>query len=424
MKLIQKLRRIYLIDVFFSLKGNSKACIWLEPLWGIAYNLYVPYVALYMSMIGLNEYDIGIVTSIFYASQAIASVFSGVITDKLGRRKATLIFDTLSWSVPTFLWMLAQDAYWFMLAAIFNGLWRITDNSWGLLLIEDADRDKIAPMYSLTSVMGLVAAFVAPLSALAVGRYGVVPTMRFLYGFTCVSMTTKFVTLFFLSKETVVGVRRMAVTKNKSIFVSLWELRFIFVRIIRERRMLLTIGILAAFSLANALNDNYFALYLNERLLIPESYMAVFTMIKSIVRLICMFVLARFIQTEKIMRPMTSAWLIFMLGQLIMLVNPGGIVAIPLTFVQVAFEAFALSILYPMTSSLLFINADVEERARMNGLVFAVIALTTAVFPFIVGYFATINLRIPFIVNVCIFTGAIAMTYAISKLPPKKESEA
>ena len=41
MKLLKKIRSIYLIDVFLNLKGNPRACIWLEPLWGIPYNLYV-----------------------------------------------------------------------------------------------------------------------------------------------------------------------------------------------------------------------------------------------------------------------------------------------------------------------------------------------------------------------------------------------
>ncbi len=415
------LRKIYLVDVFFSLKGNPKACIWLEPLWGIPYNLYIPYVSLFMAGLGLTAYDIGIVTSIYYVSQSISSILSGVLTDKLGRRKATLIFDTLAWSVPSLLWMCSQNIYWFLLAAGFNGMWRITDNSWGLLLVEDADREKIVPMYSLTSTMGLMAAFVAPLSALAVKAFNVVPTMRFLYGFTCVSMTAKFVILYFCSKETSVGVRRMEATRNKSLFTSLWECKDVFLHIIREKRMVLTVGILASFSLVSALNGNYFALYLNKRLGVPESNMALFTMVLSLVRLSCMFIFARKIKTDSIKRPLVTAWLMYMAGQAVLLLNPGGAFAIPLTFVEITLEAVALSILYPMTSSLLFINADVEERARINGLVFATIALITSIFPAIVGYFANFNLRIPFIVNICMYVAAIFMTLEIAKMPPKTE---
>ncbi|MBE5792310.1 MAG: MFS transporter [Clostridiales bacterium] len=422
MKLLKKIRSIYLIDVFLNLKGNPRACIWLEPLWGIPYNLYVPYVALFQAALGMSPSDIGIVTSIFYASQAVASVLSGVVTDKLGRRKTTLIFDTLSWSVPTFLWMCATNKYWFMAAALFNGLWRITDNSWGLLLIEDADSDKIVHMYSLTSVMGLIAAFVAPMSALAVNRFGVTDTMRVLYGVTCLSMTAKFVILYFWSTETTVGVRRMALTKNKSIFVSLYECKDVFLRIIREKRMVLTLGIMAAFSLVNALSADYFGLYLKRELLIDESYMALFTMVKSIVRLVCMFLLARVINADRFLRPMTVAWSMFILGQATLLVNPGGALGIPLAFVQVVFEAVALSILYPMTSSILFINADKEERARINGLIFATIALVTAVFPALIGLLADVNLAVPFYAIIVVYVIAIVLTFQINRLPERKEN--
>ena len=420
-KLIQKLRGVYLIDVLLSLKGNPRACIWLEPLWGIPYNLYVPYAALFMAAMGLTPSEIGIVTSVYYVSQAISSVLSGVITDKLGRRLTTVIFDTLSWSVPTFLWMCADGLTWFVVAAVFNGMWRITDNSWGLLLVEDADRDIIVPMYSLTSVMGLISAFVAPLSALAVKRFGVVGTVRFLYGFTCASMTAKFWILFRLSKETQVGLRRLEATKGKSIFTSIWECRNVFLSIIREKRMVLTVGIMAAFSLVNALNENYFSIYLNANLSIAESNMSLFTMVKSIVRLLCMFSLARWVRSRDFKLPMIAAWCLFMAGQATLLLNPGGKLGIPLTFLEVALEAVALAILYPMTSSLLFINADVEERARINGLVYATIALMTAVFPAVVGYFADYNLAVPFVVCIAVYAAAIAMTVSIARLPAKAE---
>ena len=422
MKLLKKIRNIYLIDVFLNLKGNPRACIWLEPLWGIPYNLYVPYVALFQASLGMQPSDIGIVTSIFYASQAIASVLSGVVTDKLGRRKTTLIFDTLSWSVPTFLWMFAQNKYWFMAAALFNGLWEITDNSWGLLMIEDAESDKIVHMYSLTSVMGLIAAFFAPISAVAVGRFGVTSTMRVLYGITCVMMTTKFVTLYLWSKETQVGIRRMAATRNKSIFTSLFELKCVFLKIVKDKRIVLTLGIMAAFSLVNALSTDYFGLYLKNKLFIAESNMALFTMVKSIVRLLCMFLFARVISTDRFLRPMTCAWVMFILGQIILLVNPGGALAMPLAFVQVVFEAIALSILYPMTSSILFLNVDKEERARINGLILALVSLVTSVFPALIGLMADYNLNVPFIAMVLVYGLAIYLTIEIHKLPKKEET--
>ena len=32
-----------------GMKGNARACLWPEPLWGVPYNLYLPYASLFMA---------------------------------------------------------------------------------------------------------------------------------------------------------------------------------------------------------------------------------------------------------------------------------------------------------------------------------------------------------------------------------------
>ncbi len=103
-----------------TLKGNERACLWTEPLWGIPYNLYLPFASVYMAALGLNPVEIGTVSTVFFASQMVWALLSGPLTDKLGRRLCTVIFDILSWSVPSLLWMCAQNYWWFLAAAIFN----------------------------------------------------------------------------------------------------------------------------------------------------------------------------------------------------------------------------------------------------------------------------------------------------------------
>ena len=73
--------------------------------------------------------------------------------------------------------------------------------------------------------------------------------------------------------------------------------------------------------------------------------------------------------------------------------------------------------LNPLTSSLLFINADPEERARIYGMVYATITLIVAVFPMAVGRLALFSLRIPFWVNLGLFGALGVMTWKICGLP-------
>lgn len=420
-RILARFKSNYLIQVLFSLKGNPKACIWAEPLWGIPYNLYLPYVTLYMTALGMSYADIGLVTSIGMASQMVFAVLSGVLTDKMGRRLCTLVFDTLSWSVPTFLWMLAQDINWFIVAALFSGMWRITENSWYLLMIEDADKKQVIALNSLTNLMGLIVAFIAPLSKFIVDAFGMVATMRVFYGFACVSMTVKFIVCYVFTTETKNGVRRMAATKNKPLLKSLWECRGVYVRIIKEKRMLLTLAILAGYMLVTTLNGNYWAIYLRDILGIQEGNVSLFVTVKSMVTLVCSFFLVPKVNYRYIRRPMLWSLAAFAVSQGMLLLGIGGGIGVVVLAASVVLEATALSVLGPVTGSLVFINAEEDERALIVGMVYATVALIVSVFPALVGLLVEKSLSIPFYVNLGLFAVLAALTIAITHLPVPEE---
>ena len=132
------MRNHSLITTLKSLRGNPRGCVYPEPLWGLPFHLYIPYVSIYMLALGLSDKQIGLIVSISWGFQVVLALFSGVITDKLGRRLTTLIFDIVSWSIPALISAVAQNFWYFLIAGIINSVWRITHNSWSCLLVEDA----------------------------------------------------------------------------------------------------------------------------------------------------------------------------------------------------------------------------------------------------------------------------------------------
>ncbi|WP_252891667.1 MFS transporter [Thermoclostridium stercorarium] len=100
-KLLKKNR---LLHTLLELRGNPRACIYTEPMWGLSMNLCLPYASVYMIALGLNDVQVGIVTSVYMFSQTIFAFISGAVIDKLGRRKSTAIFDFLAWSIPCLIW--------------------------------------------------------------------------------------------------------------------------------------------------------------------------------------------------------------------------------------------------------------------------------------------------------------------------------
>jgi len=414
-----KLMGNYMLRRLFTFKGNARACLWPEPLWGVPYNLYLPYVSLFMTALGMTPAEIGYVTSISMVSQVIFALLSGVLCDKLGRRKTTFFFDMLSWSVPEFIWMFSRNFYWFAFAAVFNGAWRVTENSWSLLLIEDMDEEDIMPAFSLTQMLGLFSAFFAPLSKFAVEAFGLVPTMRTLYGITFVSMTVKFILVYVFSTETQVGIRRMAATKNRSMLSLLWECRKVYLRTIANKRMLLTFGILAAYSLWNNLHTNYWALYVCSEIGISEGNVVLFATLKSLVTLACVFAIVPKLRSLSLRRAILYG-LALAAGAYVLLLACSGAAAAAVLVVSCVLEATALAILSPMINSLLFINAEPEERARVCGMIYATISLIVAVFPSIIGNFAMISLRIPFMIGMLLFALIALLTMILSRMPAQE----
>ena len=89
-----------LIVSLLSLRGNGRAAIYTEPLWGLSMMLVLPYASVFMLALGLQDQQIGLLATISMLSQVVFGLLSGVITDKLGRRVTTAVFDIVAWAIP------------------------------------------------------------------------------------------------------------------------------------------------------------------------------------------------------------------------------------------------------------------------------------------------------------------------------------
>lgn len=395
MNLFKRLKRNAMIDTLIHLKGNERACLWVEPLWGIPYNLYVPFVSVYMASLGMSPVEIGWVSTLFFASQMLWALMSGVLTDKLGRRMCTLIFDCLSWSVPALLWAGAQNAAWFYVAAFFNGMWRITENSWNLLLVEEAEQNKLVHLFAIAHIAGLIAGFVAPLAFFIVRAFGVVSAMRGLYFFTFVMMTLKFVLCYIFTHEPAPGVKRMEEMRGVSIFSALRTGGDVLRQMLKNRGIMLTVALLASYQAVQNVTGSFWPLLVTDKLGIAEENLSVFMTVKSLLMVAFYFLIVPRVEVARPKKPLRASLLTLLIGQLMMLVLPEG--SYLFVVLYVVLEAYALSILSPLTSSLQMVSVDEEERARMLGWFYAMTMLVTAPFGVFAGWLSEMNRALPFI---------------------------
>ena len=234
-----------LFTMLRDVKGNARGCILTEPLWGIPFFLYAPYVSVYMLALGVKDSQIGLIVSIGMVLSIISALLSGAITDKLGRKRTTYLFDLFSWSIPCLIWAVAQNFNYFLIAAVVNSVWRVTHNSWSCLLVEDTDPETLVDVYTWIYVAGLLAAFFAPLASILINQFSLVPTVRGLYIFAFAMMTFKFVIMNGMVTETKQGLIRMEQTKNQSLFSLLSGYKGIFREILHTPQTLFTLGVYA-----------------------------------------------------------------------------------------------------------------------------------------------------------------------------------
>ncbi len=377
-----------------DLRGNPRACVYTEPLWGIPSSLYLPFASLFMIALGCSDAQIGLITTLGMVSQIVFALLSGAITDKLGRRLTTLIFDIISWSVPTLIWAVAQNAYFFAAAAAVNGVMRITQNSWTCLLVEDAEKDKLVAIWSWITVAIIVSGLAAPLAGVLVKGIGLVPAVRILYLFAFVSMTLKFVILYRFSTETAVGEIRRRETKGVPLLRLMKGYGGSF-RAIRENPYTLN-AFFVSFALVvyETIRNVFWSIAVVKGIGLPEAAIGIFPFIKSGIMLAFYFLIVPRLDHLNFKRPFLAGFLMLIASNIFLVVSP------PESYLMVGletlFDACAFALIGPFKDTLLVDAIEPQDRAGIFGLFNLATLILASPFGWIAGLLSERSRMLPF----------------------------
>ena len=416
------MREHSLITSLKEFKGNARGCVYTEPIWGIPYNLYIPYASLYMIALGLSDKQIGLTVSIGWAFQIFFALLSGVITDKLGRRLTTLIFDLASWSVPALISAIAQNYWYFLGAAVINSVWRVTHNSWTCLMVEDTDPDQLVDIYSWVYIAGLLVAFFTPLAGLLIKSFSLVPTMRGLYLFASVMFTVKCITTYRLTSETRQGQIRMHATKHQSVFAVLGEYKGVFQEVLRTPQTLYTAGIMLIMSICMLINGTFWAIIVTEKLHIPAQNLALFPFVKSVIMLVFFFVIIPRMRRLHFKIPMVLGFAGFVLSQLLLITIPEKGYA--LLLLSILLEACSTATVSPLVDQMTVRTVNPQERARIQSILYVGIILLTSPFGWIAGMLSQTNKNLPFILDIGLFAVGGVLAWIAGEASKKVEMAA
>lgn len=407
------LNRHTLLDTLVNLRGNPRACVYTEALWSIPFNLYTPFFTLYMYALGVSDRQIGLLISLGLFFQIFTALLSGVLTDKLGRRKTTVIFDTISWSIPTLLWAISQNFWWFLIAAIFNSLGQITHNSWNLLMVEDSDQKKLVHIYTWCTVSGLLAVFFSPLAGIMVDRLTVVPAMRIIFAITFVMMSAKFILLYIFSSETGQGKIRQEETKDTPLWHLLTDYKHIALKIIKTKETILVLGLLLLLNITTMITNSFFSLYTTQNLYLPDAYLAYFPIGRAGIMLLFIFTIQTLLNRLPFYIPVITGLVLFVASQLLLISAPPEKLTHLLFYV--IFEAFAFALVVPQKDSLMIQFVEAKERARIMSVMFVTIIGLSTPFGWIAGELSSHNRRLPFVLNTLLYILCAVLILLIRK---------
>ncbi len=406
-----------LLRTLFELRGNSRACIYTEPMWGLSLNLCLPYATVYMLTFGMNDTQVGIVTSVYMFSQMIFAFLSGAIIDKLGRRKSTVIFDFLAWSLPCLIWASSQGFWFFFVAAMLNGMMKITTVSWDCLLVEDAPKDKITQIYSWVIICGNLSALFAPISSILVAKLTMAPAIRILYINAFIIMTVKLIILYKFSTETSVGKVKQVASRNLSFIEMLTGYKSALRKILASRGTKFAIIISILVEIVGMIGMTFWQIIASRRIGLSDTLLPIFPMVRSILSILLFFTVITHINQKKLKWPLYGGFLSSIIGCILLIsIKSTGVLGYIILVISLVFEALGAAVLNTLRESLVAIHVDAQERSGIMALLQTTVMLVSVPFGYLGGVLSDTSKILPFVLNIILLLlGILATAYFYHK---------
>lgn len=393
-----------------DLPRNTRNCIKVEPLWALFGGMIFFYVPLYMKEIGLSEVEMGVINTVNLLFSFVFHFFAGPITNRLGRKRTTLIFDLISWSIPMFIWAVAQNFWYFLIAAGINAFVKVVYVSWYCLLTEDAPQDKRAKAFGLIYLINYATGIFTPITGFLIARFGTISTMRVVYALGLISMTSMFIIRNAFTTETRAGREIMDKHSGLSLPQSLKSYILTISRVFQNRNIIL---ISLVYIITNfIISMNFFQiLYLKEYLGFSEKAVSITPGINALINVILYILvvprLSRFAEEKNL----AAALGVGLVGSLLFLAIPKNNLFVLIAVAGIL--AISNFIMQTYRDSVFMNKVGEHEKADLFGAVQTLTALVCIPSGYIGGLAYSISPVIPFILIAVLFTAAFTVSFLL-----------
>lgn len=385
----------------------------MEPLFVIPYSMYTTYASVYMLKLHVTDTQLGLVTTLNLLLQMVSAFVSGYLTDRMGRRKALWTYDVVSWSVATLVWAISQNFWWFVLAAVLNGLQRIPATAWYCLLVEDTEPDKRTFVFTGLQIVSVIGGLFAPIGGILVDHFSVVPATRIMYAFACVSMSAMIYFRHIGLHETEIGIRKMHERRSVDFKAELRKYAEVFMQILRNRTLLILFAVYVLWNIQTTIRTTFLFVYQIDYLGIPAGLVSLFPAISSAAMVILLFTVVPRFREEHALRWMNFGFVLFGIASVILVVMP--VHNFMWVVVSTILAAMGTIIANPYVESVVANAIDDEHRATMLSVLNVMILAATSPAGVIGGWTYSIQPSIPMFLVILVFLVSILLVWWASR---------
>ena len=373
---------------------NARILVLTEAFWGIPMAWVGFYSSLYMKSLGLSEVEIGWISGIYSITQALLPILGGYFSDKWGRKRTFMIFDSIAWLGSTFVWMIALDIRYALLATLINGLTNISMLPWKCLMVEGTPPELRAVAYSIVQLWWLIGSLTAPLAGFMIGLYGVNMGCKLLYGIAFFLMTIMFVLRQMYLRESEIGEKLMEEGASLADYLEVMK------RIFSQKELSLLMLISVMGTLNYTIWSTFFTLFLvdSRALCLDASSISIIPSVSSLAQLIFMLMFMQTLTKTNIKNILSLTYLSSAVALMFLLIiPPGQLYLVALVSIGNALASmFRWPLMEAITANVID-RIDPMARARILALFSIVAALFSIPGGPLGGYMYYADPRLPFI---------------------------
>ncbi|PWW33480.1 MULTISPECIES: MFS transporter [Paenibacillus] len=402
-----------------DLPRNPRYSILLEPVWAIPGTIVLFYAPLYMKEAGLSDIEIGLINSVNLYFAFIFQLFAGSITNKLGRKRTTLIFDLIAWSVPMFIWAFSQNFWLFLIAYLLNATSKFVTVSFNCLIIEDVEEHKRSKVFAILNMIITGAGVLTPIAGVVIADFGIVPTLASIYFVGGILMTVMFFIRNRYTDETAVGKELMGMHSQTRVIQSLASSLRLFGKSFYKRRLLPIILITVLSNLILQLNF-FQVIFFKEQLDFNDQIISFIPVVTAVTVMLLYLVIIPRLKRRSEEKYVSFSIILSTVGAILFLLIPSGNIA--MLFLTLIILAAGNFILQTYRDSLLMNRLGTHEKADMFSAVQTVMTLTAIPSGYLTGLLYHYNPVLLFSVILALYI--VLMVIMIFLPDPQKHSQA